>query len=111
MSRAERYTRGIALTNRVYELQELHSWTQHETSIAIATLDEQLPINLHNIGLSVSLPIIYINFLRDFQPSNPSLCFKHPLLSWRNILILLPREAFWDAICRLNSGMVPMYRD
>lgn len=111
MSRTERYTRGIALTNRVYQLQELHSWTQHETSIAIATLDEQLPISLHNVGLLVSLHIIYINLLRDLQPSNLSLCFKHPLLFWRNILILLPRKAFWDVICKLNSDMVPMYRD
>jgi acyl-CoA oxidase len=50
MSRTERYTRGMALTNRVYELQDKHGWTQQQTSVAIAMLDEQLPIGLHNIG-------------------------------------------------------------
>ncbi|TEB33934.1 acyl-CoA oxidase [Coprinellus micaceus] len=50
MSRTERYTRGMALTNRVYELEEQHGWTQRDTSMAIAALDEQLPIGLHNIA-------------------------------------------------------------
>lgn len=50
MSRTERYTRGMQLTDRVYELQEQQKWSASETNLAIATLDEQLPVNLHNIG-------------------------------------------------------------
>ncbi|KAF6750439.1 acyl-CoA oxidase [Ephemerocybe angulata] len=50
MSRTERYTRGMALTNRIYELQEQNNWSAQDTSIAIATLDEQLPIHLHNVA-------------------------------------------------------------
>jgi len=52
MSRTERYTRGMALTNRIYELEEVHRWTPQETSMAIASLDEQLPVGLHNVGAS-----------------------------------------------------------
>ncbi|EFI26847.1 acyl-CoA oxidase [Coprinopsis cinerea okayama7 len=50
MSRTERYTRGMALTNRIYELQEKLGWNQQQTSTATAILDEQLPIALHNIA-------------------------------------------------------------
>ncbi|KAJ2913498.1 hypothetical protein MD484_g6924, partial [Candolleomyces efflorescens] len=50
MSRTERYTRGMELTNRVYELQDQHKWSQKDTSAAIAILDEQLPIQLHNVA-------------------------------------------------------------
>lgn len=50
MSRTERYTRGMQLTDRVYELQEQQKWSASETNLAIATLDEQLPVNLHNIA-------------------------------------------------------------
>lgn len=77
MSRTERYTRGMALTNRVYELQELHSWTQHETSIAIATLDEQLPISLHNVAFQ---PVFML------QASPPLLAKYSDLIATKGIL-------------------------
>ncbi|PPQ83813.1 hypothetical protein CVT25_001028 [Psilocybe cyanescens] len=50
MSRTERYERGLALTNRIYELQTIHNWSDHETTVAISVLDEQLSIGLHNVA-------------------------------------------------------------
>ncbi|TFK36086.1 peroxisomal oxidase [Crucibulum laeve] len=50
MSRTERYSRGLAITNRIYELQETHEWSQQETNLAFAALDESLPIGLHNVA-------------------------------------------------------------
>ncbi|KDR78247.1 hypothetical protein GALMADRAFT_224622 [Galerina marginata CBS 339.88] len=50
MSRTERYERGLALTNRIYELQTIHNWSDQETRVAIAVLDEQLSIGLHNVA-------------------------------------------------------------
>ena len=50
MAKSERYIRGLALIDRVYELEEIHKWTPQETNLVISTLDEQLPINLHNVG-------------------------------------------------------------
>ena len=51
MTRTERYNRGISMTNRIYELQEVHKWSsQDSNTAALAVLDEALPINLHSIG-------------------------------------------------------------
>ncbi|KAF9450509.1 peroxisomal oxidase [Macrolepiota fuliginosa MF-IS2] len=50
LSRTERYTRGLAITNRIYELQNIHNWSQQEASIAINGIDESLPIGLHNVA-------------------------------------------------------------
>jgi acyl-CoA oxidase len=50
MTRTERYNRGLSMTNRVYELQEFHKWSDKQTATAFASLDETLPISLHNIG-------------------------------------------------------------
>ncbi|KAG6809524.1 hypothetical protein H0H92_015920 [Tricholoma furcatifolium] len=47
---SQRYKRALAMTNRLYELQEQHRWSNEETSVAFASLDEQLPIGLHNVG-------------------------------------------------------------
>jgi acyl-CoA oxidase len=51
MTRTERYNRGLAITNRLYELQESHNWSNQETATAFASLDEPLPITLHNVGM------------------------------------------------------------
>lgn len=50
LSRTEKYERGLVLTNRIFELQQVHKWTEQETKGAVAVLDEQLSIGLHNIG-------------------------------------------------------------
>lgn len=50
MSRTERYDRGLALTNRIFELQVTHKWSENETKLALAILDEQLSIGLHNVA-------------------------------------------------------------
>ncbi|EKM75391.1 hypothetical protein AGABI1DRAFT_79987 [Agaricus bisporus var. burnettii JB137-S8] len=49
-SRAERYTRAVAMMNRIYELQVIHNWSQHEVGVALFNIDESLPISLHNIA-------------------------------------------------------------
>ncbi|KAF9456699.1 acyl-CoA dehydrogenase/oxidase C-terminal [Collybia nuda] len=50
MTRTERYHRGLSMTNRVYELQESHNWSNQQTATAFASLDEGLPISLHMIA-------------------------------------------------------------
>ncbi|KAJ6543324.1 peroxisomal oxidase [Mycena sp. CBHHK59/15] len=50
MTRTEQYTRGQALTKRMFELQEIHKWSNEETNTAIAVADESLPIGLHNLA-------------------------------------------------------------
>lgn len=51
MTRTERYHRGLSIINRVYELQEIHKWSNQQTATAFASLDESLPIGLHTIGV------------------------------------------------------------
>lgn len=58
MNRTEKYERGLALTNRIYELQTTHGWTEQETKLAFAVLDDNLPIALHNIGEHIHLNIL-----------------------------------------------------
>lgn len=74
MQRTERYTRGLALTNRVYELQTIHKWSQQEASIAINSIDENLPIGLHNIGMNILLEVEYQESTHNiqFKRFNPS---------------------------------------
>lgn len=52
MTRTERYSRGIRMTRRFYELRELHKWSPEQTYIALGTIsaDEALPIQLHMAG-------------------------------------------------------------
>lgn len=50
-TKTERYMRGLAMMNRVYELQVVHNWSQHEVGVAFNSIDEALPISLHNIGM------------------------------------------------------------
>ncbi|CAK5263611.1 unnamed protein product [Mycena citricolor] len=50
LTRKELYTRGQALTNRLYELKEAHHWSDEEATIAVSVLDDALPIALHNIA-------------------------------------------------------------
>ena len=38
------------MMNRIFELATIHGWSELETRIAFAALDEQLPIGLHNVG-------------------------------------------------------------
>ena len=50
MTRTERYKRGLAMTNRIYELSEQKGWTSKQNSDAISLLDEGVPMNLHSLG-------------------------------------------------------------
>jgi len=52
LGRTEKYERGLALTNRIYELQANHGWSEQQTKLAISILDETLSISLHNVGES-----------------------------------------------------------
>ncbi|KAJ7038971.1 peroxisomal oxidase [Mycena alexandri] len=49
-ARKELYIRGQALTNKLYELQELHNWSTQDTNLALSVLDDGLPIGLHNVA-------------------------------------------------------------
>ncbi|KAJ6529033.1 peroxisomal oxidase [Mycena vulgaris] len=49
-TRKEQYIRGQALTNRLYDLQEIHKWSPEQTTVAMAAVDESLPISLHNVA-------------------------------------------------------------
>ncbi|KAF8056074.1 acyl-CoA dehydrogenase/oxidase [Lyophyllum atratum] len=65
------------MTNRIYELQETHRWSNEDTSLAIASLDEGLPIGLHNVAFQ---PVF-------FSQGSPSLVAKYgPLIATRGIL-------------------------
>jgi acyl-CoA oxidase len=73
LSRTEKYERGLVLTNRIFELQQIHKWTEQETKGALAVLDEQLPIGLHNIGTYSTLKrrkrcVLRLCSLIAFQP-------------------------------------------
>ena len=50
MNRTERYERGLLMTNRIFELEAIHGWSELETRTAFSALDESLPIGLHNVG-------------------------------------------------------------
>ncbi|RDB17664.1 Peroxisomal acyl-coenzyme A oxidase 1 [Hypsizygus marmoreus] len=77
MTRTERYTRGLAMTNRIYELQEIHKWSNEETAVAFASLDEQLPNFLHNVAFQ---PVFSLQ-------GSPSLVAKYgPQIATRGII-------------------------
>lgn len=50
MTRSDRYKRGLAMTDRIYELSKLHGWTTKQNAEAISLLDEGVPMNLHSLG-------------------------------------------------------------
>ncbi|KAJ7066323.1 peroxisomal oxidase [Mycena amicta] len=49
-TRKELYIRGQAKTRRMLELQEIHAWSAEELNVAWASLDDGLPIGLHNVA-------------------------------------------------------------
>ena len=53
MTRSDLYRRALVMTNRVYELQEHHSWSAEEAAVAFRIIDESLPIFLHASGESL----------------------------------------------------------
>ncbi|KIM82062.1 hypothetical protein PILCRDRAFT_820972 [Piloderma croceum F 1598] len=50
MTRSERYKRALAMTSRIFELQEQQKLSAHESAIAVMLLDESVPMNLHAIA-------------------------------------------------------------
>ncbi|KAK7024780.1 acyl-coenzyme A oxidase [Favolaschia claudopus] len=47
-TRKELYIRGQALTNRLYELKEIHKWSREDEGTALSVLDDSLPISMSN---------------------------------------------------------------
>ncbi|KAJ4493458.1 acyl-CoA oxidase [Lentinula edodes] len=47
MTRTEKYTRGLRMTNRIHELEQLLGWSKQDATIATSLLDDPLPISLH----------------------------------------------------------------
>ena len=96
MTRTERYNRALSMTNRIYDLQESYNWSDQETATAFASLDEALPITLHNVGvflLQVALHMAYILLhIPAFKPvffsqGSSNLIAKYgPLISAKGIL-------------------------
>ncbi|KAJ7437267.1 peroxisomal oxidase [Mycena galericulata] len=70
ITRKELYIRGQALTNRLYELAEIHKWTPEETNTAFNVVDDALPIALHNIAFE---PVFRLQ-------ASPELLAKYGLL-------------------------------
>ena len=85
MTRTERYNRGLAMVNRIFELQESHSWSNQETTTALACLDEALPINLHDVGAYHITPPILTYTLIYAQHSNLYFTRKPPQVSSQNM--------------------------
>ncbi|KAH9834504.1 acyl-CoA oxidase [Rhodofomes roseus] len=46
LARKDRYKRAISMTNRIYELRDIHGWSIAETAEALDLIDEELPIHL-----------------------------------------------------------------
>jgi len=103
MTRTERYKRGLAMTNRIYELQESHNWSDQETAAAFSSLDEHLPINLHNIGMYHSHRgskfLIFYS-----KPSSQSSSRKVLQILSQNTVPSFQREAYSGATCKPSLG-------
>jgi len=77
MTRTELYEHGLAVTNRIYELQVIHNWSEEEVRVAFGLVDEPLSIYLHNVGKCadyLQYSTFYISI--GIQLSNPSSCSK-----------------------------------
>jgi len=84
------------MTRRIYELQEIHNWSDDDISTALAGTEETLPINLHNIGkhlrFTLSPESWRIHCTPAFAPvfnlqASPSLHAKYyPLIQSRAII-------------------------
>ncbi|KAF5338285.1 hypothetical protein D9757_014912 [Collybiopsis confluens] len=47
MTRTEKYSRGLRMINRMYDLENTLGWNRQDTTVATGLLDESLPISLH----------------------------------------------------------------
>ncbi|KAF5366862.1 hypothetical protein D9757_011921 [Collybiopsis confluens] len=47
MTRTEKYSRGLRMINRMYDLENSLGWNRQDTTVATGLLDESLPISLH----------------------------------------------------------------
>ncbi|KAK0200677.1 peroxisomal oxidase [Desarmillaria ectypa] len=48
ITRAEAYSRGQRLTNRIYQLEQDLGWTKDDTAVAFSIIDDRLPSDLHS---------------------------------------------------------------
>ena len=63
MTRSERYKRALAMTSHVlFELQEKHKWSAHESAVAISLVDDTVPISLHNVGELFIMALTFIAY-------------------------------------------------
>ncbi|KAI0321360.1 peroxisomal oxidase [Amylostereum chailletii] len=77
MTRQELFERVLAMTDRIYELEDKHGWTPEETSIAISLLDDGTPLTLHHTAFA---PVFNIQ-------ASPALLEKYgELIKHRGIL-------------------------
>ncbi|KAK7055264.1 acyl-coenzyme A oxidase [Favolaschia claudopus] len=48
-NRQQQFLRGEAISNRLYELKEIHKWTQEDMTIALSVMDEGLAISFEPV--------------------------------------------------------------
>ena len=67
MSRKELFEDALEKTNRIYELEELLSWTPDMMQTAIGLLDDGTPLNLHHIGMYRLDPVFHYLLVTNQQ--------------------------------------------
>jgi hypothetical protein len=53
MSRSGRFKAGLAIMKRMGELKLQHDWSNDQYASSLALADEQLPLALHFIGMTL----------------------------------------------------------
>src|SRR5882757_854131 len=101
MNRTEKYERGISMTNRIFELETIHRWSELETRTAFAALDEQLPIGLHNIG----------EFSRSsFRTTNIYICYSFPTCRHASRWTSPPKKVWLSHLHPWHTWLLPPNR-
>lgn len=59
MTRKERYIRAIRMTHRIYQLQDIHGWSNLEAAEALDLIDEELPMHLSSASAWYTRPRRY----------------------------------------------------
>ena len=55
MKRSDEYKNALRIQHRLQELKEIHKWSDKETSMAFKACNEPMAMNLHTVGLVISL--------------------------------------------------------
>jgi acyl-CoA oxidase len=50
MTRQDRYKHSLAMSRRLFELKDIHSWSSQEVALALSLLDEAVALSMHVVG-------------------------------------------------------------